>query len=147
MSKSEETRHDAEPPTGAVGNSVLVDHDTPLSGLDDGSSSHGPNTKDVELQNLAGLEKERHPSSSSSAGSARSKGKADSEQSVEYYCGVGRCRPSWMQRLRDARFFTFLLCCNTFIEGALVSGRHFQHFGPLCNTGNLVTSSKLGIEK
>ena len=46
----------------------------------------------------------------------------DSDQPVEYYCGVGRCRPNWLQRLRDARFFVFLLCCNTFIQGALVSG-------------------------
>lgn len=76
-------------------------------------------TKEDESQKHAGLEKERHPSSSSTG--SRSK-REDSEQPVEYYCGVGRCRPSWMQRLRDARFFTFLLCCNCFIEGALVSG-------------------------
>ena len=78
-------------------------------------------TKDVELQDPVGLEKERHPSSSSTGSQARRKASGHEEQ-VEYYCGVGRCRPSWMQRLRDARFFTFLLCLNCFIEGALVSG-------------------------
>ena len=68
------------------------------------------------------LDKERHPSSSS-----RGKGsEAESAVVQEYYCGVGRCRPSWMQKLRDARFFTFLLCCNCFIEGALVSGEFIQ---------------------
>lgn len=76
--------------------------------------------KNVELQDPVGLGKERHLSSSSTG--SRRKG---SEQPVEYYCGVGRCRPSWMQRLRDARFFTFLLCLNTFIEGALVSGERW----------------------
>ena len=81
-----------------------------------------PTAKDVELQNYAGLEKERHPSSSGSTGGSGKGRDSAEQQAVEYYCGVGRCRPSWMQRLRDARFFTFLLCCNTFIEGALVSG-------------------------
>ena len=69
------------------------------------------------------LDKERHPSSSSSAGKGP---EAESAAVQEYYCGVGRCRPSWMQKLRDARFFTFLLCCNCFIEGALVSGELIQ---------------------
>ena len=42
----------------------------------------------------------------------------------EYYCGVGRCHPKWMQVFRDAKFFTFLLSLNCFIEGALVSGQY-----------------------
>lgn len=71
------------------------------------------------------LDKERHLSSSS--GSEGKGSEAESAEVVqEYYCGVGRCRPSWMQKLRDARFFTFLLCCNCFIEGALVSGELSQ---------------------
>lgn len=72
------------------------------------------------------LGKERHPSSSSSSGSGRKGSETAAVQ--EYYCGVGRCRPKWMQKLRDARFFTFLLCCNCFIEGALVSGELIQHW-------------------
>ena len=82
--------------------------------------------KDVELQDPVGLEKERHPSSSSTGSHSKRKDSAHDQQ-VEYYCGVGRCRPSWMQRLRDARFFTFLLCLNCFIEGALVSGESVGH--------------------
>ena len=92
--------------------------------VDNGALSHVSNVsttemEDVELQNHVGLEKERHGSTGSRSGKGRD---SVEQQSVEYYCGIGRCRPSWMQRLRDARFFTFLLCCNTFIEGALVSG-------------------------
>lgn len=44
----------------------------------------------------------------------------------EYYCGVGRCHPKWMQVFRDAKFFTFLLSLNCFVEGALVSGRYLD---------------------
>ena len=43
-----------------------------------------------------------------------------------FYCGVGACRPRWMQRFVNAKFFTFLLCLNCFIEGALVSGGRKQ---------------------
>lgn len=41
---------------------------------------------------------------------------------VEYFCGVGPWHPPWLQRLRDARVFTFLLCLFSAVEGALVSG-------------------------
>ena len=44
----------------------------------------------------------------------------------EYYCGVGRCHPKWMQVFRDAKFFTFLLSLNCFVEGALVSGQYLD---------------------
>ena len=71
------------------------------------------------------LDKERHVSSSSSSNGSEGKS-SEAEIVQEYYCGVGKCRPSWMQKLRDARFFTFLLCCNCFIEGALVSGELSQ---------------------
>ena len=110
-SDQEEKQFDAElAPTSVNG------VDSVESG-DNSASSQVPNVsttemEDVELQNL----KECH------TGSMSAKGKDSEQKPMEYYCGVGRCRPSWMQRLRDARFFTFLLCCNTFIEGALVSG-------------------------
>jgi len=60
--------------------------------------------------------KERHTSSSSKRSSLGESPK------TEYYCGLGRCTPKWLQVFVDARFFTFLLCLNCFIEGALVSG-------------------------
>lgn len=41
----------------------------------------------------------------------------------EYFCGFGKCRPKWMQVFRDSKFFTFILCVNCCIEGALVSGK------------------------
>ena len=116
---SEGDAHESSGGSSASGTSSSNTSQTQLTNI-----RLSPTTKDVELQNYAGLEKERHPSSSSATGSLRS-GKAAEQQPVEYYCGVGRCRPSWMQRLRDARFFTFLLCLNTFIEGALVSGEYF----------------------
>lgn len=93
--------------------------------IEGSGSSSGSNTSQTQLQHVSKEEvllqspKERHPSSGSAGSHSK---REDSEQPVEYYCGVGRCRPKWMQRLRDARFFTFLLCCNCFIEGALVSG-------------------------
>ena len=43
-------------------------------------------------------------------------------EDVEYFCGVGPWHPAWLQRLRDARVFTFLLCLFSTVEGALVSG-------------------------
>jgi hypothetical protein len=106
-----------------------------------GSGSSSSNTSQTQLVHISlepvkpgndkqgpVLDKERHPSSSSGSGSPEGKGtEAESAAAVqEYYCGVGRCRPSWMKKLRDARFFTFLLCCNCFIEGALVSGELIQ---------------------
>ena len=75
----------------------------------------------IELQNPIGDGTEHHPSGSSTGSCSNTKDSGH-EQQVEYYCGVGRCRPSWMQRLRDARFFTFLLCLNCFVQGSLVSG-------------------------
>ena len=76
----------------------------------------------VELQNPIGDGTEHHPSGSSTGSCSNTKDSGHAQQ-VEYYCGVGRCRPSWMQRLRDARFFTFLLCLNCFVQGSLVSGK------------------------
>ena len=64
------------------------------------------------------VKKERHLSTSSKRSSLKE------ELTKEYYCGLGRCRPKWMQIFLDARFFTFLLCLNCFIEGALVSGEY-----------------------
>ena len=46
----------------------------------------------------------------------------DEEDEVEYFCGAGPWHPAWLQRLRDARVFTFLLCLFSTVEGALVSG-------------------------
>ncbi len=40
-----------------------------------------------------------------------------------YYCGVGQCRPKWIQLFAKANFFTFLLCLNSLVEGAIVSGK------------------------
>lgn len=110
-----------------------------------GSGSSSSNTSQTQLVHIslepvkgggdeqgsakAVLDKERHPSTSSS--SARKSSEAEGAVVQEYYCGVGRCRPGWMQKLRDARFFTFLLCCNCFIEGALVSGELFNVVGSI----------------
>ena len=69
----------------------------------------------VQIASPSVVKKERHLSSSSKRASLR-------EGEEQYYCGLGKCRPKWMQVFRDARFFTFLLCLNCFIEGALVSG-------------------------
>ena len=40
----------------------------------------------------------------------------------EYFCGIGKFRPKWMQVFRNAKFFTFILCLYSCIEGGLVSG-------------------------
>ena len=39
------------------------------------------------------------------------------------FCGFGKCRPKWLQVFRNANFFTFLMCLNATIEGAIVSGK------------------------
>ena len=44
------------------------------------------------------------------------------EEEKEYFCGLGPWHPPWLQWLRDARVFTFLLCLFSAVEGALVSG-------------------------
>ena len=75
------------------------------------------------LQNISSnaISKERHLSSSSKRSSLMEDARTD------YFCGLGRCRPKWLQVLVDARFFTFLLCLNCFIEGALVSGKSLYY--------------------
>ena len=41
----------------------------------------------------------------------------------EYYFGIWKFRPKWLQKIfRNSYFFTFLMCCNVTIEGALASG-------------------------
>ena len=47
----------------------------------------------------------------------------DREQRVEYFCGFGRCRPKCLQVFRSVYCFTFLICCDIFIEGALATGK------------------------
>ena len=43
-------------------------------------------------------------------------------QGKEYFCGIGRWKPKWLQVFRNAKFFTFILCLNCLVEGSLVSG-------------------------
>ena len=47
----------------------------------------------------------------------------EEEKPVEYFCGIGKCRPKFLQIFRSAKFFTFILCCYALIEGTLASGR------------------------
>lgn len=51
---------------------------------------------------------------------------AESNHIKEYYCGFGKCKPKWLQVFRNAKFFTFLMCLNSLVEGAIVSGE-FVH--------------------
>ena len=41
----------------------------------------------------------------------------------QFYFGVWGWHPKWLQVLANAKFFTFILCVNGFVEGALVSGK------------------------
>jgi len=41
---------------------------------------------------------------------------------VEYYCGVGKFRPNWLQVFRSPYFFSFILCCDILFSGALSTG-------------------------
>ena len=43
---------------------------------------------------------------------------------VEYFCGLGKCRPKWLQVFRSVYFFTFLICCDILIEGAVATGEN-----------------------
>ena len=56
-------------------------------------------------------------------------GKGD-ETEREYYCGIRSCHPSWLQWLRDARVFTFLLCLFSTVEGALINGTLYYYYQP-----------------
>lgn len=48
----------------------------------------------------------------------------EKQNPVEYFCGFGPFRPKCLQVFRSAKFFTFLLCTNCIVEGALVTGRY-----------------------
>ena len=39
-----------------------------------------------------------------------------------YYFGFRKWHPKWLQKFANAKFFTFILCINSLVEGALVSG-------------------------
>ena len=42
----------------------------------------------------------------------------------QYYFGIRCWHPQWMQvAFANAKFFTFILCINGLVEGALVSGK------------------------
>ena len=56
----------------------------------------------------------------------------------EYYCGFGKCKPKWLQVFRNAKFFTFLMCLNSLIEGAIVSGEIMCTFLNVDNMASLV---------
>ena len=40
----------------------------------------------------------------------------------EYYCGIRKWHPKWLQVFRSSKFFTLILCLQALTEGALVSG-------------------------
>ena len=46
----------------------------------------------------------------------------EAEDVEEYFCGICNWHPKWLQVFRSAYFFTFMLCLNCFVEGAIVSG-------------------------
>ena len=46
----------------------------------------------------------------------------EEEMPVEYFCGIGKCRPKCLQIFRSAKFFTFILSCYALVEGAIASG-------------------------
>ena len=49
--------------------------------------------------------------------------KSASGDPPQYFFGIGRWHPKWMQTaFANAKFFTFLLCVHGLVEGALVSG-------------------------
>jgi len=57
------------------------------------------------------------------SGEDQDDGVAEVLKLVEYYCGLGKCRPKWLQVFRSAYFFTFLICCDILIEGAVATGK------------------------
>ena len=59
---------------------------------------------------------------------AAQSGKED-ETEREYYFGIGSWHPPWLQLLRDARVFTFLLCLFSTVEGALINGNLSRRTG------------------
>ncbi len=50
--------------------------------------------------------------------------------SPQYYFGICSWHPKWMQTaFANAKFFTFLLCVNGLVEGALASGKSVSSLG------------------
>lgn len=50
--------------------------------------------------------------------------KEEEDVAPKYYFGIKCWHPKWMQvAFANAKFFTFMLCLNGFVEGALVSGK------------------------
>lgn len=46
----------------------------------------------------------------------------EKKEEVEYFCGIGRFRPKYLQVFRSPNFFFFLLCCDVLFGGALATG-------------------------
>ena len=41
----------------------------------------------------------------------------------EYFCGIGKCKPKWMQvTFRNSKFLCFILSLYSTLQGALVTG-------------------------
>ena len=49
-------------------------------------------------------------------------GEDEDDKECTYYFGFGKWHPKWLQKFANAKFFTFILCINSLVEGALVSG-------------------------
>ena len=97
--------------TGAVSGSVDSSLHLSLSGTASSSgSSHESSTSSASSQVLVPTLAE-HLKDSAGGGEK------------EYFCGIGKCRPKWMQVVfRNSKSFTLILCLQVIIEGALVSG-------------------------
>lgn len=45
------------------------------------------------------------------------------QSTATYHCGIGPCKPKWLQNIVSAKLFTALLCAYSLIEGTTVSGK------------------------
>lgn len=78
--------------------------------------SEQPATKSSEETDAAGFAKLETRESSQELV------EASENEPKKYYFGISCWHPGWLQILANAKFFTFLLCINGLVEGALVSG-------------------------
>lgn len=92
------------------------------SSVSTNGNSQSPDGSQVLLHKMREMELSQPVEATENMENSAKNGHTHGTGIKEYFCGVGKCRPKWMQVFRDSKFFTFILCLNCCIEGALVSG-------------------------
>ena len=93
-----------------------------MSGVVSGSSASSSNSSSDLSQSQSSIQQIISPLKGNRDMGAAGVEVDDTSKAEEYYCGIWKCRPRWIQVFRKGKFFTFILCLYCCIQGALVSG-------------------------